>query len=69
MAMTLNASIPELEQLKPPRGLDEFSYGDGEMANILLRNTLKTEFVGLTVSWALPIHINAEYSVEPTVPP
>lgn len=49
MALALNASIADLEKLTPPRGLDEFSYGDDEMAGILLRNVLKTEFNGLTV--------------------
>ncbi|XP_071808994.1 gamma-aminobutyric acid type B receptor subunit 2-like [Asterias amurensis] len=48
MALALNASIADLEKLTPPRGLDEFSYGDDEMAGILLRNVLKTEFNGLT---------------------
>ncbi|XP_038060033.1 gamma-aminobutyric acid type B receptor subunit 2-like [Patiria miniata] len=48
MALALNASIGELRQLDPARRLDEFNYGDQEMAQILLRNTLQTEFVGLT---------------------
>ena len=50
IALSLNASIVDLQQLKPPRGLDEFSYEDKEMARVLLNNTYKTEFVGLTVS-------------------
>ncbi|XP_022082481.1 gamma-aminobutyric acid type B receptor subunit 2-like [Acanthaster planci] len=48
MAMALNASIGELLQLTPPRRLNQFEYGDKNMAEILLRNTLKAEFVGLT---------------------
>ncbi|XP_022089765.1 gamma-aminobutyric acid type B receptor subunit 2-like [Acanthaster planci] len=48
IALALNASIADLEQLTPPKGLDEFSYGDTDMAAILLRKTLKTNFIGLT---------------------
>ncbi|XP_038057706.1 gamma-aminobutyric acid type B receptor subunit 2-like [Patiria miniata] len=48
IALALNGSIADLKQLTPPRGLDEFSYGDKDMAAVFLKNTLETNFVGLT---------------------
>ena len=58
IAMALNASVMELSQLQPPRGLDKFSYSDGEMARVFWRNILKTDFFGLTVSCNINNYIN-----------
>ena len=50
MALALNASIPELAWLTPPRRLEDFHYGDIAMREVFMRAVTGVEFYGATVS-------------------
>ena len=50
IALALNSSIPDLQKLIPPRRLDDFNYGDTEMADVFWNHSYRTKFVGATVS-------------------
>ena len=50
MALTLNMSIDPLSQLNPPKRLENFTYEDYEMTQVMLRNAHKVDFDGMTVS-------------------
>ncbi|XP_022086436.1 gamma-aminobutyric acid type B receptor subunit 2-like [Acanthaster planci] len=48
IALTLNSSIADLEDLVPPRRLEEFGLSDREVSNILLRNAKAIDVYGVT---------------------
>ncbi|XP_038063882.1 gamma-aminobutyric acid type B receptor subunit 2-like [Patiria miniata] len=48
IALALNASIQTLAQMDPPRRLEDFTYGDAEMAQVFREHTRSVDFVGLT---------------------
>ncbi|XP_071797174.1 gamma-aminobutyric acid type B receptor subunit 2-like isoform X1 [Asterias amurensis] len=47
IALALNKSLPGLQRLDPPRSLEEFSYSDSEMAEVILRSADDVDFIGL----------------------
>ena len=49
IALALNTSIADLQSLKTPRRLEDFSYSDEEMAKVILSNADNIDFVGLSV--------------------
>ncbi|XP_071808954.1 gamma-aminobutyric acid type B receptor subunit 2-like [Asterias amurensis] len=48
IALALNSSIRDLQKLIPPRRLDDFNYGDTEMADVFWNHSYRTKFVGAT---------------------
>ena len=61
IALALNKSLPGLQRLDPPRSLEEFSYSDSEMAEVILRSADDIDFIGLVVR-AKPHWIKQIYS-------
>ncbi|XP_038071357.1 gamma-aminobutyric acid type B receptor subunit 2-like [Patiria miniata] len=47
IALALNASIADLQHLRPPRRLEDFRYSDSDMARVILENADNINFVGL----------------------
>ncbi|XP_022107900.1 gamma-aminobutyric acid type B receptor subunit 2-like isoform X1 [Acanthaster planci] len=53
MALALNASVPELALLNPPRRLEDFYYGDTEMRKVFMRAVTRVQFYGATSNFSL----------------
>ena len=49
MAYALNASVEDFRRMNPPRKLEEFSYEDAEMRDVILKYVRNTDFIGATV--------------------
>ncbi|XP_071947614.1 gamma-aminobutyric acid type B receptor subunit 1-like [Antedon mediterranea] len=48
ISLALNASIADLDQLNPPKKLEDFTYKAKDMADIFYKNTKNVNFDGLT---------------------
>ena len=50
IAMAMNQSIRDLQHLNPPKSLQDFTYDDKEMTDVLNNSVRHINFTGLSVS-------------------